>query len=79
MSLNVLLYHLFHENRYFGDSTNFIYFSFNFLCEFDVPDLYILLSPQDEEVQSSFWGDMLQNIHQKNLTICLPLYHHVYR
>ena len=58
MSLNVLLYHLLHKNPYFGDSNSFVYFSFNFLCESSMPDLHILLPPQDEEMQSFSWGDI---------------------
>ena len=34
------------------------FISVSILCEFAMlPDVYILLSPQEEEVHSSYWGD----------------------
>ena len=42
-----------------------------------VSDVYILLSPQEEEVHSSSDGTdvrIQQHIHQKDLNLCLPLY-----
>ena len=45
----------FHSNLYFCSSATFI--SDSILCEFAMlPDVYILLSPQEEEVHSSSWG-----------------------
>ena len=38
-----------------------------------VPDVYILLSPQEEDGTDVH---IQQHIHQKDLILCLPLYYH---
>ena len=46
----------FHPNPYLGYNTTFV--SVSILCKFAMlPDVYILLSPQEEEVHSSSWGN----------------------
>ena len=46
----------FHPNPYLGYNTTFV--SVSILCKFAMlPDVYILLSPQEEEVLSSSWGN----------------------
>ena len=47
---------IFYLNPYFGYSTTFVYFSLH-LCKFaTLLYMYILLSPQEEEVHSSSYG-----------------------
>ena len=40
-----------------------------------VPRLYILLSPQEEEVHRRV-VQIQQHLHQKDLKLCIPLYHY---
>ena len=48
---------IFYLNPYFGYSTTFVYFSLH-LCKFAMLlYMYILLSPQEEEVHSSSYGN----------------------
>ena len=54
------------------------FISVSILCELaKLPDVYILLSPQEEEVHPSSWGTdahIWKHIHQKDWNLYLSLY-----
>ena len=48
------------------------FISFSILCEFAMlPDVYTLLSPQEEEMHSSSWGGQIAN---SKMLVCKDVY-----
>ena len=55
----------FHSNPYFGSSATFI--SVSIFCEFSMlPDVYILLPPQEEEVHYSSLGERCTHLEAQS-------------
>ena len=65
---------IFDLNLYFAYSATFVYFSFA-SCEFAMlPDVHILMSPQEEGVHSSSCGNRCTNLAAHSSKILNPLF-----